>query len=50
MESKLTSEENNQKEAMGFMGTNLNPSSETGSQVPLADFNLAMELKITLNF
>lgn len=40
MESKLTSEEDSQKEATGFMGTNLNPSSE--SQVPKADFNLAM--------
>lgn len=43
MESRLTSEENNQKEAMGFMGTNLNPSSETGSRVPKADFSLALE-------
>lgn len=42
MESKLTNEENSQKEAVGFVGTNLNPSSETRSQVPKAVFNRAM--------
>lgn len=34
MESKLTSEENNQKEAMGFMGTNLNPALRQGLRYP----------------